>query len=380
MNALSANIVNSQLIGALTLTAHYVTAGQPVAEACQRARLRTALRECQSDPQLVQLSQTIDTVEHQNESQTTAALCDAIIVVKEQLRETDPDYLLLTEAHQQLQSLEAGNSIAPERRPSGIQARIPSRTQLVRELETLLAEMQDLAHDIKSPVHVISSCIEYLEPTIDPEIASDMHLSLNNLRGLITVLDRLSQPEYQKSINHPIDLRLYVQPALISRMFRKQTKPIGLNWHVSNEPLTIHANGIALGRIIDNLITNSIEAMQDTERRELRIAATAIDLDDDDTRQKITTVIEQAGIHIGHAIHYGQYVHLKIEDSGMGMDEETMHHMFERYFSTKAIAANHVRGLGMHRAQKEIIAMNGSLYVISEPGQGTQFHLFFPQY
>lgn len=379
MNALPANISNSQLIGALTLTAHYVTAGQPFVEASQRTRLGIALQACQDNPHLASLSLSLDTVPSQDESRNTAVLHDAIIAVKGQLHDTDPDYQLLTLAHQQLQNLAAGKSIAPERRYSGIEALVPSRKQWVQELETLLAEMQDLSHDIRNPLGVILSCIEYIEPVIDPEIASDMRLSLNNLMGLITVLDRLANPEVKEARNYSIDMRLYIQPALIKRIFRKYKRSIRLSWDVPSTPLTIYANGIALSRIIDNLIVNSVEAMLEAERRELHIAATVIELEHDDTRQRITALIEQAGIHIGNALNYGSYIHLSIEDTGMGMDQETINHMFERHFSTKADSSR-VRGLGMHRVRKEISEMDGALYVISQPEQGTQFHLFFPKY
>ena len=72
-------------------------------------------------------------------------------------------------------------------------------------------------------------------------------------------------------------------------------------------------------------------------------------------------------------------IRISIEDNGKGMDEETVDHLFQKYYrgtSTDAIAEG--TGLGMAVAQQLISAHNGHIQVKSRVNEGTTMHIVLP--
>ncbi|PJA27323.1 MAG: hypothetical protein CO189_07390 [candidate division Zixibacteria bacterium CG_4_9_14_3_um_filter_46_8] len=65
-----------------------------------------------------------------------------------------------------------------------------------------------------------------------------------------------------------------------------------------------------------------------------------------------------------------------IEDSGIGMDRETMGKVFEPFFTTKGGKGT---GLGMSIAFGIISKLNGGIAIESEPGKGTRFTITLPR-
>ncbi len=72
----------------------------------------------------------------------------------------------------------------------------------------------------------------------------------------------------------------------------------------------------------------------------------------------------------------GNYLELTVSDTGHGMDAGTMERIFEPYFTTKKTGQG--TGFGLALVHSIIKDHGGEIFVKSEPGRGTRFHLFFP--
>jgi len=70
------------------------------------------------------------------------------------------------------------------------------------------------------------------------------------------------------------------------------------------------------------------------------------------------------------------HVHLVIEDTGMGMDQETQKHIFLPFFTTKE--ADKGTGLGLSVVHGIITVHGGKIAVESETGKGSRFDISFP--
>jgi PAS domain S-box-containing protein len=70
----------------------------------------------------------------------------------------------------------------------------------------------------------------------------------------------------------------------------------------------------------------------------------------------------------------GPCVSLEITDTGCGMDAETQQRIFDPFFTTKFAG----RGLGLSAVLGIVRSHKGILQLISTPGQGTTFRIFFP--
>lgn len=73
----------------------------------------------------------------------------------------------------------------------------------------------------------------------------------------------------------------------------------------------------------------------------------------------------------------GHYLHIRVEDTGVGMPSEVLQHAFEPFFTTKPLGQG--TGLGLSMAYGFVRQSGGQLLIDSVTGQGTRVHLYLPR-
>jgi two-component system, cell cycle sensor histidine kinase and response regulator CckA len=124
----------------------------------------------------------------------------------------------------------------------------------------------------------------------------------------------------------------------------------------------IEADPAQVTQVLVNLAVNARDAMPTGGT--LRVS----------TRNERVTA--DAGAEDTDRVLPGDYVVLSVEDTGSGMDEETMVHLFEPFFTTKEQGKG--TGLGLSTVYGIVKQSGGFVRAKSEPGAGSTFDVFFP--
>jgi len=119
-------------------------------------------------------------------------------------------------------------------------------------------------------------------------------------------------------------------------------------------------------------------ARVDPNQLELAILNLAINARDAMPRGGKLTIQAEAASSDGRGggLKTGDYVRIKVADSGTGMDEQTLARAVEPFFSTKGIGKG--TGLGLSMVHGLAAQLGGRLDLSSRPGEGTTAEIWLP--
>jgi two-component system cell cycle sensor histidine kinase/response regulator CckA len=130
--------------------------------------------------------------------------------------------------------------------------------------------------------------------------------------------------------------------------------------HLASDLHQVLANDSQLQQVVMNLLLNAADAIQTAPGH---ITVSTCNLTVPELRHEVA-----------NCPPVGEYVCLQVVDDGIGMDQATMDHIFEPYFTTKPAGS----GVGLTATLGIILAHSGGVQVFSHPGSGTSFRVLLP--
>jgi two-component system, cell cycle sensor histidine kinase and response regulator CckA len=156
-----------------------------------------------------------------------------------------------------------------------------------------------------------------------------------------------------------LDLNRYV--AKVSRMLRRVIgEDISLVTSLNSTPARIRLDPAQLEQVLLNIAVNARDAMPTGGT--LTIDTALVDAGENGAAPR--------------TLDPGRYVRLSMTDTGTGMNAETLSHLFEPFYTTKAKGKG--TGLGLSTVYGVVKQGGGEIAVQSEPGRGTAVQIYFP--
>ena len=136
-----------------------------------------------------------------------------------------------------------------------------------------------------------------------------------------------------------------------------------------------------------NHVSLIIQNRQGTIQTDYQAPACALRADKNHFTNMITNLLDNAikysegapQIALNTAIVDGAYI-IKISDKGMGMDQETLKLIFQKFYRVQSGNIHNIKGhgLGLSYVKKILELLNGTIHVRSTLGEGSEFTIQLP--
>ena len=213
-----------------------------------------------------------------------------------------------------------------------------------------------VSHDLCSPLtgfQMVVNMLRDAEGKPDVQLLDLMDHSARRMaamvRGLLEATKAQPPQEVQLEFSH-LRLSDVVKDSMEPLLINANAKQIDFQLEVATDEPVIHADLLRVSQIFNNLLSNAVKYTPKGGRIQVRI--------------------EPA---------YGG-VRAQVHDSGMGISEADLPHVFDKYFqgSSAVTAGEPGMGLGLALAREMAALHDGYIKAESEEGEGATFTVYLP--
>jgi len=208
------------------------------------------------------------------------------------------------------------------------------------------------AHEMNNPLAVISGRSQLLSMALEAgskeqRAAQTIYREAHRLSDLITSLHMFAEPP--RPDPKPTDLGALVKQAIatVRRKLNRQAEGLSIDLAMKQRPPAVWLDADHIEQALVEVLSNAVQAGPKTGIQ--------------------VTVSVDGG---------GDAARIEVFDDGPGMDEHTLEHALDPFFSAKS--AGRRVGMGLPKAQQFIAAHHGELLLESQPGKGTTAVIHLP--
>lgn len=241
---------------------------------------------------------------------------------------------------------------------------LENRLIQAQKLETIGALAGGIAHDFNNILATISGYSEMLHEDLPKN--SDSSEKVSKIQGavlkaqsitnqILTFSRQVEQEKVQVSVSEVLNETLgFVKSAIPSS--------IKIKSRISGKRANVLADPTQLFRVFLNLMTNAIQAMEETGG----------------------TLTAEMDIVLGKYVRHelnkdivaDQYVLVTFSDTGKGMEASLIGRIFEPFFTTREVGKG--TGLGLSVIHGIVTEMEGEILVSSRKNKGSAFYVYLP--
>jgi PAS domain S-box-containing protein len=231
-----------------------------------------------------------------------------------------------------------------------------------QRLESIGTLASGVAHDLNNILSPIAMGVELLKDTAttpeDQGVLAMMEESAR--RGTDTVRQLLTFARGSDSPRGPVQPRHLLKE--VARLLQTTfPKNIQVYTDFAGQPATVLADPSQLHQVLMNLCVNARDAMPEGGVLFLTVE---------------NTRLEEAQARLHPKAHVGEYVVIKVADSGTGIPPEILDRIFDPFFTTKPQGKG--TGLGLATVLGIVESHGGFVLVESAPEKGSVFQVYLP--
>jgi two-component system phosphate regulon sensor histidine kinase PhoR len=160
---------------------------------------------------------------------------------------------------------------------------------------------------------------------------------------------RLDRDEFRLNKSE-FDLHTLVKDTVQNLCFERCEEETTVQYHLNAKQHNLHADEMHIQNVVTNLIDNAIKYSRN---------GTRIDI---------------------HTVNKNDGIILTIEDNGIGMSQEAIRHIFDKFYRVPTGNIHNVKGfgLGLYYVKNMVDAHGGHIEVKSELNKGSRFDVYLP--
>ena len=257
-----------------------------------------------------------------------------------------------------------GRDVTDRKRAEAERDRLEEQLRQAQKMEAVGQLAGGIAHDFNNILTAILGNAELLKMGLPPageqaEFADEVVKGANRAADLTRQLLAFARKGRRQVV--PVDIHNVVTQT-VSMLTRTIDKRIEIRLELHASPSTVMGDPTQLQNALLNLGVNARDAMADggvLTYATRNVTFTKADCD------------ERA-----YELTPGNFLEVRVADTGAGMDEQTQERIFEPFFTTKEVGKG--TGLGLAGVYGCVKSHNGSIGVSSEPGRGATLKILLP--
>lgn len=236
-----------------------------------------------------------------------------------------------------------------------------------QKMEALGRLAGGVAHDMNNTLGAIMGFASVMQAEIDPNhrAVEDLEQILKACRkGKNLMLNLLGFARRGKYRRENFDI-LSIISEVVDLLSHSISKKIAITKKISNDEIEVFGDPTQLHHALMNICINAVDSMGESGHMTIAVTRETIrhpstNYDNDDLND----------------LEEGEYVNIRVQDTGRGMDSEVIDMAFEPFFTTKPLGEG--AGLGLPMVYGTVKNHGGAVVLESTPNEGTAVILLLP--
>lgn len=214
--------------------------------------------------------------------------------------------------------------------------------------------ISNVSHDFQSPLLNIQGYAELLKSHLTTEeerlsFTSIIEMEAKRLSILTKQLLLLTSLDQS---NHRLKRSFFSLDQQLKNLSHKylwRIEEMGIELYYKKNPVTFYGDESLLETVWDNLLTNALKYNKPNGSIQIKME------------------------------EFDDHVIIQFEDTGIGIEESEIQHVFERFYRADTSRSEEGTGLGLTIVKQIVELHNGSIHVTSKTGEGTCFLITLPK-